>query len=70
MNELSLFSHLLSISDSNLLCNLIFSGRHNGFGVYLSPDGEKYSGYWLSGRKHGTGRYSFANGDFYDGRRV
>jgi len=51
-------------------CFILVSGRHNGFGVYLSPDGEKYSGYWLSGRKHGSGRYTFANGDFYDGNNL
>eukprot|EP01041_Mallomonas_annulata_P019431 gene19431-38773_t len=40
---------------------------HNGFGMYISPTGERYVGQWSSGQKHGAGRFIFNNGDFYDG---
>jgi hypothetical protein len=39
----------------------------NGYGEYLSPDGDEYEGDWYMGEQHGNGIHTYPNGDVYEG---
>ncbi len=39
----------------------------HGYGVYSSPSGDKYDGYWQNGKQHGKGKMTYAFGGYYDG---
>jgi hypothetical protein len=39
----------------------------DGFGIYLSRNGDKYEGNWKNLQRHGKGIATFANGDVYNG---
>jgi hypothetical protein len=41
--------------------------RHNCFGTYTSPDGDKYVGEFKDGKQHGRGTFTFASGNKYVG---
>ena len=35
-------------------------GKREGFGVFFSPEGERYEGEWTASKRHGRGRQTFA----------
>jgi hypothetical protein len=39
----------------------------NGYGVYLSRNGDIYKGNWKNGKRHGQGTCTYANGEMYEG---
>ncbi|MFN8254810.1 MAG: caspase family protein [Bacteroidales bacterium] len=39
----------------------------NGFGTWLYPNGDKYTGNWVNKQMHGNGTYFYKNGDVYKG---
>lgn len=45
----------------------IFGDCNDGFGTYVWPSGEKYSGNWVSGRRKGQGTNYFSTGERYEG---
>jgi len=45
-----------------------FSGNDpHGYGLFITPEGDKYAGEWLNGKKHGYGVYNSMNGSIYEG---
>ena len=43
-------------------------GGQEGFGVYLTSDGDVYQGEYMNGFKNGFGTYAWADGDYYEGQ--
>ncbi len=44
------------------------TGKKEGYGQQLYPNGEKYEGLWKDGLPEGNGRYIYENGDHYAGQ--
>ena len=40
---------------------------HNGTGMLIWPDGDKYEGDFVDGIMHGFGTFTYHNGDAYTG---
>ncbi len=47
-----------------------YSGKKEGYGVYVKPDGSKFSGFWKNDKINGRGRYVDTNGNYYDGMSI
>tara|TARA_B110000438_G_C15738202_1_gene617232 strand:+ start:194 stop:520 length:327 start_codon:yes stop_codon:yes gene_type:complete len=57
---LTLFVFFFSYS---LFAGCISSDCTNGFGTYISANGNKYVGEWKDDKKHGKETFTFTNGD-------
>ena len=42
--------------------------QRHGFGIFVWPTGDKYSGQWMHGAIHGKGSFVWAEGDVYEGQ--
>ena len=45
-----------------------FSGKKQGYGIYIKPDGSKYEGMWNNDKIEGFGRYIDRFGNYYEGK--
>jgi hypothetical protein len=45
-----------------------FTGKKQGFGIYIKPDGSKYEGMWNNDKIEGIGRYIDRFGNYYEGK--
>ncbi len=64
-NVLMLFVFCFYALDMNASC--VSGDCENGFGMYIWPSGDMYSGFWKNGEKHYFGMQYWADGDFWYG---
>ena len=46
-----------------------FTGKKQGLGIYIKPDGSKYEGMWNIDKIEGFGRYIDKLGNYYEGKQ-
>ena len=52
---------------SSLGAQCVEGNCRNGTGTYVFPNGDRYTGTWISSRPHGKGVYQFASRERYEG---